>query len=116
MIVSLRDGTSVTLDLTCKLDVARWRQLQAHPDLISSVAIQTSNAVYHFPTPRRFRRVLLEAESVEHRNGSGKVVGEALTVYADDVRARLFVHTGDNRVAKIELVKSGLPVYLRGQP
>lgn len=116
MIVSLRDGTSVTLDLSHKPDVARWRRLQARPDLISSIAIRAGKSVYHFPVPRRFRRVLLDAESVEHRNGSGEVVGEALTVYADDVRARLFVHTGENRVAKFELVKSGHPIYLRGHP
>lgn len=115
LVANLRDGTSETLDLSLPIDVARWRRLQSSPELLTSLSILTSDAVFSFPIPRRFRRVSIGAELVSHRDGTGVLVAETLTVYVDGIRAKVTVYTGGNRACKFELAKSGFPVYLKGQ-
>lgn len=115
LVANLRDGSSETLDLSRPADERRWRQLQSSPELLASLSIKASDAIFSFPIPRRFRRVSVDAELVAHRDGNGSLVAETLTVYVDGVRAKVTVYTGGNRACRFELAKSGFPVYLKGQ-
>lgn len=111
--VNKSDGSTESFDLEHKDDLSRWRSFRHNTNDITGLTFVVEKQHFTFPFPTKFRSVRLDAKQVMHRNGSGRVIGYAVTVYADEVCAEMLVYTGRRpRMVRFSLERSGKAVYL----
>lgn len=114
--VNLKSGTTEVFDFSIPSERERWfafRQSRA-PD-ITGLSFIEGDRHFAFPRPQKFGTIRIDAREVEHRNGSGVIVGFEIVVHADDVRASLLVYAGSRpKMTKFTVDKVGKPIHLPG--
>ena len=112
--VNLKDGSTRSFDLETAEGREGWRQLRLlESGEISGLVLVSNGVNYAVPLPQKFDEVIFDAEPVEHRDGSGRIVGDAIRVYVDDVVVQLLVFRGDRmKTARLSIERAGRPVYI----
>ena len=117
LLVNLSNGDTVSFDFDQEGERDRWNELRrVSSDLITGLALKLGGVQYAIPLPReRFKRVLCDAGPVEHRNGQGKIVGDRLVVFADDIAATVLAYRNDRpKMVRFSIERLGRPVFLPG--
>lgn len=86
LLLTLRDGTSLSLDLGEPGDRAAWAARSSDPTFpatVTSISLVVGGQRADLPVPRRFRALAFEA-GVE-RDPEGRPVAERVAALADDV-------------------------------
>jgi len=112
--INFKDGSSETLDLATRAGNERWIGLRGHVQRISGLSLVVDRHHYTVPFPRKFHRVKFDAQVIRH-NKSGKIIGEALRVFVDNVFAEFRVYRNKRpRMVRCVLERRGTPVYVPG--
>ena len=117
LLVNLRSGDTVTFDFDDPDQRERWDAVRRERHLdITGLTLKLNGVQYALPLPRdRFDRVFCDAGLVEHRDGSGRIIGDRLVVYADDIAATMLRYRNDRpRMVRFSIERRGRPVYLPG--
>ena len=117
LLVNLRTGETITLDFEKPPDLARWETLRRdRQSEISGLTLMTGGVHYVLPVPRRFDNIFLDAGPVEHRNGSGRLVGDRIALHADDVTATILSYRSNRPpMVRFSIERLGRPVFLPGR-
>lgn len=80
---------------------------------ITGLAIQFDGVTHTIPLKKtNFNRVIAEADIIRKGN-AGKVVGEQIRLYADEIMVRLLVYrNGSPPMVRYEVQRTGRPVHL----
>lgn len=117
LLVNMRTGETLTFALDRAEDHSAWEQVKRERATeITGVAIKAGPVIYSVPIPnkrQRFDRVRVDAELVFHRDGSGAVVGDRISVFADEVLASVLAYRGDrSKVVRFSLERPGRPRFI----
>ena len=112
--VNMRDGRTLALDLEIQADRQLWRELRLNSGSeITGLALVAHGVNFTLPLPQKFEAVVFDAEPITHRDGSGRVVGDAIRLYVDDVCVQLLVYRGErSKVARLSVERAGHPVFI----
>lgn len=119
LVVNLSDGRTETFDLETDVDATSWAALKAHsPASIRAVSIKVEAVLHVLPLPKdAFSSLRWDGELIYHRDGTGKIVGERVTLYADGLAASILAYRGRRpQMVRYTLEKSGTPVFIPEQP
>jgi len=110
--VNLRDGSTLTFDLSTEAGRKDWQRRQGDPHFqaeITGAGILHDGVLHAMPVPSRFRSTQWEAEPIWKKNGSGpQIVADRLTCYADATRLSITVHHGSRpRVVRFSAARVG---------
>ena len=112
--VNMRDGQTISLDLETAEGREEWRKLRlTQADEIRGLALISHGMHFAVPLPQKFDNVVFDAEPVEHRDGSGRIVADAIRLYVDDVCVQLLVYRGDrSKMTRLSVERGGHPVFI----
>jgi len=117
LLVNLASGDTVTFDFDDPVARAKWEEFRRsqYTD-ITGMALKIDGVQYALPLPRkRFERVYCDAGPVEHWDKSGRIIGDRLIVFADDIVATVLCYRSDRpRMVRFSIERLGRPVYLPG--
>lgn len=116
--VNLRDGRTLTFDLTSAQDLARWQASQSSPSFqraITGLALH-QGCLHTLSTPKRYRRIAYSAELL--RDAAGLPVAERISCHADDTLASITLYFRQSpKLVRYDLSRVGTPRYVsRGNP
>lgn len=111
--VNLRDGSTLSFDLETPEGRESWRDLRLlQCDQITGLSLISCGVHYAIPIPQKFNSVIYDAEVVQHRDGSGRVVGDVIRLFVDDVCVQLLVYRGSSKMARLSVDKTGRPIFI----
>ena len=114
LLVNLSSGHTLAFDLEHQEAVAEWNILRrTRMNDITGLAIQFGGVTHTIPLKKtNFHRVTAEADVVR-KSDAGKVVGEQIRLYADEIMVRLLVYrNGSPPMVRYEVQRTGRRVHL----
>lgn len=95
--VNFKDGTTLAFDLNNADDLKQWEEWSNANDFqgrITGIGILHNKRFLTIPYPKRFHRIRFYADLVySERKGERKLMGERLTLHADEIKLELLVYT-----------------------
>ena len=117
LLVNMSTGETLSFDFNQPAQRADWTELRrTRSHEITGLTLKHDGTLFSLPLPRdRFDRVECDAGPVEHRNGSGKVIGHRAIVFADDIQATVLAFNGNRPpMVRFSIERVGRPVFLMG--
>ena len=110
--VHLRDGKTLSFDLTVDDERKRWEEMSSHrefTEMVTGMGVLHDKHWHTLPSPKMFHRYEYGAELVRTvKNGVETNVGERVTLQADDVRVTLMVYFGHRpKMARVDMKRIG---------
>jgi len=110
--VNLKNGRTVSYDLTEKEQLDKWNHDSSTVDFqsqITAIGIIFNSQWFALPTPKKFRQLHFGANLVESKKkDSTRYTGERIQCFADDVLISVVVYWGHKpKMSRIDVIRVG---------